>query len=203
MDGPDMSSYTVKHKINESIKVIDAMSKDEVLLKDVDDVSSRVTLAFREGQKVLIAGNGGSAADAQHIAAELVSRFCLERPGLPAIALTVDTSIITAVGNDYGFDNVFARQVQALSNRGDIFIGITTSGKSKNIIKAVEVAKNNGLVVVCFTGDYSKELKKLCDYCICVPSDNTPRIQEGHILLGHIMCETIERSLYGEGVVWK
>ena len=147
----------------------------------------------------MIAGNGGSAADAQHIAAELVSRFYFDRPGLPSIALTTDSSMLTAIGNDYGYDQLFARQVQANGVAGDVFIGISTSGSSRNVVNALKVSKEMGLVTVGLTGETGGEMKALCDYCICVPSRETPRIQEVHILIGHILCAIVEEAMFGKG----
>jgi D-sedoheptulose 7-phosphate isomerase len=146
----------------------------------------------------LFAGNGGSAADAQHWAGELVGRFHFNRPGLPAMALTTDTSILTACGNDYGYDYVFARQLEALAVEGDIFFAISTSGNSKNILRAVATAREKGLKVIGFTGLSGGALPALCDICFRPPSDDTPKIQEGHELLGHLICGLIERELFGE-----
>ena len=146
--------------------------------------------------KILLAGNGGSAADAQHIAGEFVSRFAFDRPGLPAIALTTDTSIITAIGNDYGYEKLFTRQIQALGRKGDIFIGYSTSGKSPNILRAFEEAKSRGLVCVGFTGSRGGPMQDICDYLLEVPSIDTPKIQEGHLVLGHILCGLIESAIF-------
>lgn len=148
--------------------------------------------------KILIAGNGGSAADAQHFAGELVSRFYFDRPALSAIALTTDSSILTAIGNDYGYEDVFSRQVQAHGKPGDIFIGISTSGNSPNIIKAIKTAKEMGLFVIGLTGLNGLRMKDMCDICFCAPSDSTPRIQECHLFLEHALCSCIEESLFGD-----
>lgn len=147
------------------------------------------------GKRVFLCGNGGSAADAQHIAAELVGRFKKERRGLPAIALTTDTSILTAVGNDYGYEQVFARQVEALASAGDVLIGISTSGNSSNVVEAVKAAKRLGIKTIGLTGARGGVLKTLCDEVLVVPSDVTARIQEAHILIGHIWCELIDELL--------
>lgn len=151
---------------------------------------------IKSGNKILLAGNGGSAADAQHIAGEFVSRFLFDRPGLPAIALTTDTSIITAIGNDYGYDNVFSRQLQAIGRKGDVIIAYSTSGKSKNIIKVLSKAADIGINRIGMTGDLDSEMVGLCDYCLKVPSQSTPRIQECHLILGHILCGLVEDSLF-------
>lgn len=154
--------------------------------------------AYREQRKVLIAGNGGSAADAQHFAGELVSRFYFDRPALAAIALTTDTSILTAIGNDYGYEDIFARQIQAHGQQGDVFIAISTSGNSPNIIKAMHEAKALGMTVIGLTGQSGGAMKPLCDTCFCVPSNSTPRIQEGHLLIEHSLCACIEEELFGQ-----
>ena len=154
--------------------------------------------ALKSGNKLLFAGNGGSAADAQHWAGELVSRFYFDRPGLPAIALTTDTSILTAIGNDYGYDYVFARQVEALGQAGDVLFAISTSGNSKNIVRAIDAARTKGLKVVGFTGQGGGAMAALCDVCFRVPSPETPRIQEGHEALGHLICALIEQEIFGQ-----
>lgn len=151
-------------------------------------------LALDKGHKILFCGNGGSAADAQHLAAELVGRFVKERRSLPAIALTTDTSILTAVANDYDYDQVFARQVEGLGQAGDVLIGISTSGNSQNVVKAVEMAKKRGLKTVAFTGQGGGQLGQLCDATVAVPAKTTARIQEMHILVGHIICELVEED---------
>ncbi|MEO8364604.1 MAG: SIS domain-containing protein [Pseudoxanthomonas sp.] len=156
------------------------------------------TDALRGGHRLMFAGNGGSAADAQHWAGELVSRFYYDRPGLAAIALTTDTSILTAIGNDYGYDYVFARQVEALGQNGDVLIAISTSGRSPNILRAIAAARSKGIGVVGFTGggEGGVDLQKLCDVCFRVPSIDTPRIQEGHEFIGHTVCALIEAAMY-------
>ena len=154
--------------------------------------------AYGTGNKIVIAGNGGSAADAQHFAGELVSRFNFDRPPLSAIALTTDSSILTAIGNDYGYEDVFARQIQAHGRAGDVFIVISTSGNSPNILKAIEAAKSIGLVVIGLTGQSGGKMKDMCDVCLCAPSDSTPRIQECHLFFEHTLCACIEESLFGD-----
>ena len=160
------------------------------------EVAERIIRAYREGKKVLLFGNGGSAADAQHIAAEFVGRFYLDRPALPAQALTVDTSSLTAICNDYASELVFARQIEAFGRAGDVAIGISTSGNSRNVIEALRAAKQKGMVAAGMTGESGGQVKAEVDYCICVPSRDTPRIQEAHILVGHILCELVEQALF-------
>jgi D-sedoheptulose 7-phosphate isomerase len=164
-------------------------------VRDVEHVVKFICEALRSGGRVLLCGNGGSAADAQHIAAELVGRFKLERSAFAAVALTTDTSILTALGNDYGYSTVFSRQVEALCNEGDVLIGISTSGNSPNVLEAVRVARERGAKTVGLTGENGGKLKDLVDACIRIPSSDTPRIQEGHITIGHIICELVETEL--------
>jgi D-sedoheptulose 7-phosphate isomerase len=165
------------------------------------EVAARLIAAFTAGKKVLICGNGGSAADAQHIAAEFVGKFYFDRPPLPAEALTVNTSSITAIGNDYSFDQVFSRQVEAFGAEGDVCIGISTSGNSRNVVEAFRVARSKGILTVAMTGASGGRLLVEADYCISIPSIDTPRIQEHHILVGHILCELVEQALFGEALV--
>ncbi|MEO7066854.1 MAG: D-sedoheptulose 7-phosphate isomerase [Rhodanobacter sp.] len=184
-------------EFEKSITLFNAMSCDEPLR---DSVVRAVTLsvdALKRGNKLLFAGNGGSAADAQHWAAELVSRFNFDRPGLAAIALTTDTSILTAIGNDYGYDYVFARQVEALGRNGDLLFVISTSGNSKNVLRAIQAAREAHIGVVGFTGRKGGAMAELCDICFRVPSDETPKIQEGHEFLGHMVCNLIESEMFG------
>jgi D-sedoheptulose 7-phosphate isomerase len=181
--------------IDNSIAVKQKLRSNELVLNKISTVAAIVVDAYKAGNKVLLAGNGGSAADAQHIAAEFVSRFFYDRPGLPAISLTTDTSMLTAIGNDYGYENLFARQLQAQSKPGDIFIGISTSGNSKNVVNAVKNAKALGVTTVIFCGE-GGVLKDICDYAICVPSDCTPYIQECHICIGHIICAIVEAEIF-------
>ena len=188
----------VAQQIRESIKVKEAMLADAGLVSQIEQVAWRIVDSYRNGGKVLIAGNGGSAADAQHITAELVSRFTFDRPALPAMALTTDTSILTAISNDYGYEKLFARQLQANGREGDVFIAISTSGNSKNVINGLAVAKEMGIASIGLTGASGGAMATLCDLCICVPSDSTPRIQESHILIGHILCAAVEEALFGE-----
>jgi D-sedoheptulose 7-phosphate isomerase len=155
-----------------------------------------ISHAFEAGNKILFFGNGGSAADAQHLAAEFVNRYIMDRPPLPAIALTTDTSILTSVSNDFTFDEVFAKQLRALGREGDIALGLSTSGSSPNVVKAFEVAKEIGMKTVAFTGNDGGPLARMADVSLVVPSTSTPRIQETHILLGHILCEMVEHQLF-------
>jgi D-sedoheptulose 7-phosphate isomerase len=163
-------------------------------------IAQAVTDALRRGNKVLLCGNGGSAADSQHIAAELVGRFHLERAAWPAIALTTDSSILTSIGNDYSYDNVFERQVEALGAPGDLLFAISTSGNSRNVLKAARAAQAKGMLVVGFTGQDGGELKNVADICVQVPSRSTPHIQEGHIAAAHAVCQVVEQNLTGGGV---
>lgn len=173
-----------------SIKRMMAQSLADVIV----NAAQMVLKAYQAGGKVLLIGNGGSAADAQHIAAELVGRFKRERKGLPAIALTTDTSILTALANDYGYDTIFSRQLEILASNKDVLLAITTSGTSPNILKAVEVAQSKGVAVIGLTGAKGGKLKDMADLTIMVPSDDTPRIQEAHITIGHIICHLVEKG---------
>lgn len=190
-----MRNY-ITAQIQETQRVMSAMLADEALLARVEAAAEACIHAMKRGNKLLLAGNGGSAADAQHIAGEFVSRFAFDRPGLPAIALTTDTSILTAIGNDYGYDKLFARQVQAHAQKGDIFIAYSTSGKSPNLVAALQEAKNRGVVCIGMTGNRGGPMKELCDHYLEVPSADTPKIQEGHAVLGHILCGLVERALF-------
>lgn len=169
--------------------------REKGYLNKVSAMAEVLIEALKKGNKILVAGNGGSAADAQHFAGELVGRFLKERQGIPAIALTTDTSVITSVGNDYGYDSIFARQLEALGNRGDIFLGISTSGNSQNIIRAVEEAAERGITTMGLLGKEGGRLKELCDYEATVPLEDTPRIQEFHIMTVHMLCELIEEAI--------
>lgn len=185
----------IKNYIESSIETKKVVLADEQLIANIHKVVEICIDALNSGKKILLAGNGGSAADAQHIAAELVSRFFYDRPGLPAVALTTDTSILTAIGNDYGYERVFARQIQSLGNAGDVFIGITTSGNSKNILAAINEAKDKGVNTVGLCGNAGAILD-IADVCLSVPSNVTPFIQESHIMIGHIICALIEKNLF-------
>lgn len=186
----------IESQVSHSIETKQQLLADKELLQLIEIASCKLTEAYQKGNKTLLAGNGGSAADAQHIAGEFVSRFYFDRPGIPSIALTTDTSILTAIGNDYGYDKLFARQVQAQGITGDVFIGISTSGNSENIIKALEICKEKKIFSIGLTGIEGGKMSELCDICLKVPSDETPRIQECHILIGHILCCIVEENLF-------
>lgn len=172
--------------------------ENKTLLAEVERITDVCVKALKQGSKILFAGNGGSAADAQHLAAELVARFHFNRPGLAGIALTTDTSALTAIGNDYNFESLFSRQVEAIGRAGDVFVAISTSGRSPNIIQALKQAKSMHITTVGFTGETGGEMAALCDYILKIPSTETPKIQESHILLGHIICALIEEIIYGK-----
>ncbi len=193
-----MTSY-INNQIEKSLKLKQDLFSSNETKQLIQEVSDEIIKAYKNGKKTLIAGNGGSAADAQHIAGEFVSRFYFDRPGLASIALTTDTSILTAIGNDYGYEKLFSRQLQANGVSGDVFIGISTSGNSKNVIEGLNYAKANGIITVGLTGEKGGIMKELCDYCICMPSNETPRVQEGHILVGHIICAVVEEAIFGKG----
>lgn len=184
----------IEKYILESISTKERLLKDPILIAEIEKASLSIIEAYKKGGKVLTAGNGGSAADAQHIAAEFVSKFMYNRKALNAIALTTNSSILTSVGNDYSHEHVFARQIQAYGNRDDIFIAISTSGNSKNIILAINEAKNQGLKIIGFTGGKPSEMDKLCNHLIKIPSEKTPIIQESHIMVGHIICALVEKE---------
>jgi D-sedoheptulose 7-phosphate isomerase len=188
----------VRLAIQASIDVKEILLKKTEVLSVVAKVSELLVETFERGNKVVLCGNGGSAADAQHIAAEFVGRFAFDRPALPALALTVNSSSVTAIGNDCGFDRVFSRQIEALARGGDVAFGISTSGKSQNVIHAMSTAKKMGLYTVGLTGSNETGLQDMVDYCISVPSIETARIQECHILIGHIIAELVEMTLFRE-----
>lgn len=186
----------IQNYIIESVNIKNTILNSNDILQSVENASRLIIEAYKNNKKVLTAGNGGSAADAQHIAAELVSKFLIDRPALNAIALTTNSSIMTAVGNDYSHEYVFARQIQAYGTKGDIYIAISTSGNSKNIIKSIEEAKKRELKVIGLTGSKKCEMDKLCDLIIKVPSEKTPIIQESHITIGHLICAIVEHELF-------
>ena len=183
-------------QISEASRVMASMQANVELPEKIGAAAQACIDCLRQGGKLLLAGNGGSAADAQHIAGEFVSRFAFDRPGLPAIALTTDTSILTAIGNDYGYEKLFSRQVQALGQKGDIFIGYSTSGKSPNILRAFEEARARGLICIGLTGNRGGSMHELCDHLLEVPSSDTPKIQEGHLVIGHIICGLVENAIF-------
>lgn len=186
----------IRSQVEESMLVKRRLSEDESMMRKIAEAAGKCVEAYRNGRKTMWAGNGGSAADAQHLAGEMVSRFLFDRPGLPSIALTTDTSILTAIGNDYGYERLFARQVEAQGEAGDVFIGISTSGNSRNLVEALQSCREKGITTVALTG------KKACkmdewDIVIKVPSEETPRIQECQTLIGHILCGIVEEELFG------
>ncbi len=194
-----MKKY-IKDQIKKSYETKQAIYENEDLLNKIEEVAQKCVNLYRTDKKTILAGNGGSAADAQHIAAELVGRYGFDRPSIPSLSLTTDTSNLTAIGNDYGYDQVFSRQLEGMGQEGDIFIGISTSGNSINIIKAFESAKKKNIMTVALTGRDGGDMAKMADIALIVPSNSTPRIQESHILIGHIICDIIEKEIFGEGV---
>jgi D-sedoheptulose 7-phosphate isomerase len=188
----------IRKQIEESLNVKKLLLDDQTILESIKKTAAICCDALRNDKKIIFVGNGGSAADSQHLAGELVNRFGFERPGLSAIALTTDTSIITSISNDYGFEKLFSRQIQALGKKGDILIALSTSGNSANITEGIKEAQNAGIITIGLTGRSGGKMSQLCDICLKVPSDDTPRIQESHILIGHILCSMIENSLFAK-----
>lgn len=189
----DMEDHIVKI-FKESSNLTDVFVGEN--LEGIVSVIEAITAALKAGNKILLFGNGGSAADAQHLAAEFVNRFVIERPPLPAIALTTDTSVITSIGNDYDFSEIFSKQIRAIGQAGDVAWGISTSGSSPNIIKAIEAAKKIGMITIGMTGKDGGEIAKMVDYSLNVSSNSTPRVQEVHITVGHVICEMIDYKLF-------
>jgi len=187
----------IREQIQDSITTKQLLLGSESVIDLIEQVVEVTINAYNNGAKTMLAGNGGSAADAQHIAAELVNKLCFDRPALASVALTTDTSVLTAVVNDCSVETMFSRQIEANGKQGDIFIGISTSGNSANIVMALKKAREAGIITVGFTGEKEGEMDKYCDYCLKVPSANTPRIQECHILMGHIICTMVEENLFG------
>lgn len=194
-----MINEYISNQVKKSIDVKQKLLDSQQLMDLIQEVALKCVEVYKNGNKTLIAGNGGSAADAQHIAGEFVSRFYFDRPGLASVALTTDTSIMTAIGNDYGYEKLFSRQVQANGVKGDMFIGISTSGYSANVIEALKECKEKGIITVGLTGEKGGKMAEMCDYCIKVPSNETPRVQEAHILIGHIICAVVEEAIFGKG----
>ena len=192
----DLLNGGIAGQFRDTASNLHAMSEDAALHAALAGVATACIDALRRGHKILFAGNGGSAADAQHLAGELVSRFNYDRPGLAAFALTTDTSVLTAIGNDYGYELVFERQVRGLGRPGDVLVGISTSGRSRNVLRALQAAREGGLVTVGMTGNQREAIEGLCDLCIRVPSRETPKIQEGHIVLGHALCGLVEAMMF-------
>ena len=190
----------IKDQIKKSYETKQKIYKNEELLNKIEQVSKFCIALYKNNKKTILAGNGGSAADAQHIAAELVGRYGFDRDSLASLALTTDTSALTAIGNDYGYDKIFSRQLEGMGQDGDLFIGISTSGNSLNIINAFHSAKKKNITTVALVGKDGGEMAKLADIALVVPSDSTPRIQESHILIGHIICDIIEKEIFGTGI---
>jgi D-sedoheptulose 7-phosphate isomerase len=190
----ELEDFT-RQRIQASIDAKQALLNDAALIAQLSEVVER---AIRVGRKLIVFGNGGSAADAQHIAAELIGHFYIDRPSLPAVALTVNTSSLTAIGNDYSYDLIFARQLEGIGREGDVAIGISTSGNSANVLEAVKAARRLNVTTIGFTGRGGGKLKDVVDFCLRVQSDDVARIQESHILVGHIICEHVEAALYGK-----
>jgi len=190
----------IKEEIKKSFETKQKIYNNDQLLTNIEKVAKMCVALYRGDKKTILAGNGGSAADAQHIAAELVGRYGFDRPSIPSLALTTDTSNLTAIGNDYGYEYIFSRQLEGMGQKDDIFIGISTSGNSLNILNAFESAKKKGITTVALTGRDGGKMAKLADISLIVPSDSTPRIQESHILIGHILCDIIEKEIFADGV---
>lgn len=192
----DLNMEQVKNIIQSSIDVKKAVLENNSLLKTVLSIAEIMVAALKSGHRIYFCGNGGSAADAQHLAAEFTGRFYIDRTALAAEALHCNTSYLTAVANDYGFDEVYARMIKGIAQEGDVLVGLSTSGNSRNIINAFEKAKEKNLITISFTGESGGELKQLSNYCLNIPSTDTPRIQETHILLGHIICQLVEEKYF-------
>lgn len=186
----------IENYIQASIDTKQKILNDKNILATIQNSADAIIKAYKNGKKVLTAGNGGSAGDAQHIAGELVSKFFFDRPGLSAFSLATDTSILTAIGNDYGYEKSFSRQIHANANEGDVFIAISTSGNSKNIVNAILEAKKKNVITIGLVGQKACEMDTLCDYIIKVPSESTPTIQESHIMIGHIICAIVEEAIF-------
>lgn len=189
--------HLIHDEISKLAGLLTQIQQDEHLLNTANTIAMVCVNALKNGRKILFAGNGGSAADAQHLAAELVSRLRYNRPGLAAIALTTDTSALTAIGNDYAFENIFSRQIESIAQAGDVFIGVSTSGKSPNIINAFVAARQKAVTTIGLTGALSPLMAEHCDYVLNIPSRETPKIQECHIMFGHIICAIIEDVIFG------
>jgi len=192
-----MHHQKISSIIKESIKVKQALLGDAHLIAQIDTVVKVITTAFQNGNSVFFAGNGGSAADAQHLAAEFSGRFYKDRKALPSEALHCNTSYLTAVANDYSYEVIYARLIEGITKPGDVLVGISTSGNSGNIVKAFEMAKTKQVITIGFTGDKGGKMKEISDFIINVPSNDTPRIQESHILVGHVICELVESNIFG------
>lgn len=188
----------IKNRLSESIAVKNKIINDENLISQIDSIADYIINCFKNTGSVYFCGNGGSAADAQHLAAEFSGRFYFDRPPLSSEALHCNTSFLTAAANDYSYDEIYARLIKGLGRSGDILLGLSTSGNSKNIVRAFEQAKEIGVTTIAFTGEGGGQMKQIADYCICIPSNDTPRIQESHITVGHIICEIVEHTLFSQ-----
>jgi D-sedoheptulose 7-phosphate isomerase len=189
-------SNLVQDKLLEGLRVIDAVARDVALHATLTAAAEATADALKAGRKLMVAGNGGSAADAQHLVAEFVSRLVEDRPAMRAVALTTDSSILTAIGNDYGFERVFVRQIEAIGQRGDVFFGISTSGNSPNVLRALELCRKMGIATIGFTGKSGGKMPPLCDYCLRMPSEVTMYIQQAHLALEHLFCMIVERRYF-------
>jgi D-sedoheptulose 7-phosphate isomerase len=187
---------SIKKSLQESARLLDDMAQRIDLVSSISEVSSLFCRTLRSGNKLIFAGNGGSASQAEHIAGEFVGKFLMERRAMPAMSLTVNSATLTAIANDSGYEEVFARQLEAFGQSGDVFVCLSTSGKSKNLIKACEYARKNSITTVCLVGLPVSELSEKCEYEIHVPSQSTPRIQEAHIVIGHILAERVEKEMF-------
>jgi D-sedoheptulose 7-phosphate isomerase len=186
----------IKQVIEESLSLKTLLLKDEAFLNEIEKVKDVMVKALKDGKKILWCGNGGSAADSQHLAAEFSGRFYYDRPPLRSEALHVNTSYLTAVANDYSYDVIYSRMVKAMGDKGDVLVGISTSGNSKNIVLAFDQAKENGMITIGFTGNGGGKMKEKADYILDIPSKDTPRVQECHIMVGHILCELVEAEIF-------
>jgi len=193
----DAAMRYIDARLRRAVEVMQGIEADAALRAQLEACATRCISSLAGGGKLLLAGNGGSAADAQHIAAEFVSRFAFDRPGLPAIALTTDTSILTAIGNDYGYDRLFERQIQALGREGDVFVAYSTSGRSPNVLAGLREAGARGLFRIGMTGAGGEQMAELCDIVLRVPSRDTAEIQQGHAVFGHILCGLVEEAVFG------
>ena len=189
-------SNLVREKLVEGLRVTEAVARDAALHATLTEAAEATAAALKSGHKLMVAGNGGSAADAQHLVAEFVSRLVEDRPAMRAVALTTDSSILTAVGNDYGFERVFARQIEALGQAGDVFLAISTSGNSPNVLRALEQCRAMGIVTIGLTGITGGKMPPLCNYCLRMPSDVTMYIQQAHLALEHVFCMIVERRYF-------
>ena len=188
----------IKSQIKDSIETKNRILSDEELLNKIEEAADLITECYRNGRMLLLCGNGGSAGDAQHIAGEMVARFRIERKALSAIAFNTNSSVVTAIGNDYEYDIIFERQVEAFGHEGDVLVSISTSGNSESVLRAINKAKEMGIKTVSLLGKDGGACKSISDIAIVIPSDDTPRIQESHIMVGHVICDIVERSMFGD-----